>query len=655
MRVNYSKLFIINYCFIIILEVLFKCRIMGTNDIGYLYLLIFSLPIAAILTFISSMFKKRNINKVIAIILYTLLFFLFSAESIYFSFYKTICGVEALVYGGQVMEFYEAILDHIKLNLLTLIFYFLPYLFFMLISIKNIIGFEQVKLKQGLALIIATFVFMFSSLQLNIENNLLKKLYFNTNDILKSTNYMGLMPSVSLNAVKILFKFEDKIDVIIPDVPGLEEPEEPTPEEIVYGENVTEIDFDALINSEKDKTVKNMHQYFKNQVITNKNEYTGLFKDKNLIYITAEGFSPIAVNEEVTPTLYKLANNGFVFNNFYQPIYNCSTSDGEFVNLLSILPGVATCSMVNTGKVSFPYSLGKIMKKYDYNTYAIHGWTYTYYNRDETYPNLGFTYYGYDRFKTGYKYALKDIKYSWPTSDIDVMNSSYPIYSGDDKFVTYMMSISGHLQYNFTGGNAISSKNKNVVKDMEASTAIKAYVASQVELDKSLEILLNNLERDGILDDTVIVVSADHYPYGLTNKQIMEYDKSVKETNFDLYKNTLIVYNSTIEEPIIVDKNVGSIDILPTLLNLFDVEYDSRLLIGKDIFSNANDLVIFNNKSWISDKGKYNSVKKKFTPFEGVEVDDNYVTSMNEIVNLKFQMSKLLISKDYYRKVFGEK
>ena len=655
MSVNYSKLFIINYCFIVILEVLFKCRIMVTNDIGYLYLLIFSLPIAAILTFISSMFKKRIINKVIGIILYTLLFFLFSAESIYFSFYKTICGVEALVYGGQVLEFYEAILDHVKLNLLTLIFYFLPYLFFILISVKNIIGFEQVKIKQGLALIFATFIFMFSSLQLNIEDNLVKKLYFNTNDILKSTNYMGLMPSISLNAVKILIKFEDKIDVVIPDIPGLEEPEEPTPEEKVYGENVTEIDFDALINSEKDKTVKNMHQYFKNQVVTNKNEYTGLFEGKNLIFITAEGFSPIAVNEEVTPTLYKLANNGFVFNNFYQPIYNCSTSDGEFVNLLSILPGVSTCSMVNTGKVLFPYSLGKIMKKYDYNTYAIHGWTYTYYNRDETYPNLGFTYYGYDRFNTKYKYALKDIKYSWPTSDIDVMNSSYPIYSGDDKFVTYIMSISGHLQYNFTGGNAISTKNKNVVKDMEASTAIKAYVASQVEFDKSLEILLNNLERDGILDDTVIVVASDHYPYGLTNKQIMEYDKSVRDTNFDLYKNTLIVYNSTIEEPIIVDKNVGSIDILPTLLNLFNVEYDSRLLIGKDIFSNANDLVIFNNKSWISDKGKYNSVKKKFIPFEGVEVDDNYVNGMNEIVNLKFQMSKLLISKDYYRKVFGEK
>lgn len=655
MRVNYSKLFIINYCFIVILEVLFKCRIMVTNDIGYLYLLIFSLPIAAILTFISSMFKKRIINKVIGIILYTLLFFLFSAESIYFSFYKTICGVEALVYGGQVLEFYEAILEHVKLNLLTLIFYFLPYLFFILISVKNIIGFEQVKIKQGLALIFASFIFMFSSLQLNIEDNLVKKLYFNTNDILKSTNYMGLMPSISLNAVKILIKFEDKIDVDIPDIPGLEEPEEPTPEEKVYGENVTEIDFDALINSEKDKTVKNMHQYFKNQVVTNKNEYTGLFEGKNLIFITAEGFSPIAVNEEITPTLYKLANNGFVFNNFYQPIYNCSTSDGEFVNLLSILPGVTTCSMVNTGKVSFPYSLGKIMKKYDYNTYAIHGWTYTYYNRDETYPNLGFTYYGYDRFNTKYKYALKDIKYSWPTSDIDVMNSSYPIYSGDDKFVTYIMSISGHLQYNFTGGNAISTKNKNVVKDMEASTAIKAYVASQVEFDKSLEILLNNLERDGILDDTVIVVASDHYPYGLTNKQIMEYDKSVRDTNFDLYKNTLIVYNSTIEEPIIVDKNVGSIDILPTLLNLFNVEYDSRLLIGKDIFSNANDLVIFNNKSWISDKGKYNSVKKKFVPFEGVEVDDNYVNAMNEIVNLKFQMSKLLISKDYYRKVFGDK
>ena len=96
------------------------------------------------------------------------------------------------------------------------------------------------------------------------------------------------------------------------------------------------------------------------------------------------------------------------------------------------------------------------------------------------------------------------------------------IYSNDERFVAYYMTISGHLEYNFTGGNAISIKNKSIVDDLDASDAIKAYIASQIEFDRSLELLLDNLENDGILDDTVIVITADHYPYGLSNEEIAD-------------------------------------------------------------------------------------------------------------------------------------
>ena len=269
-------------------------------------------------------------------------------------------------------------------------------------------------------------------------------------------------------------------------------------------------------------------------------------------------------------------------------------------------------------------------------------------------PNLGYTYYGFDRFKTNYKYALKGITDRWPTSDIEVAESSYPIFSKADSFIAYYMSISGHLRYNFTGGNAISNKNKSVVADLNASQSIKAYIATQVEFDRSLKVLMDNLEKDGKLDDTVIVIAADHYPYGLTDAEIKEYDPSVKNGTFDLYKNTLIMYNSQIEEPIIVDKYTSSLDVLPTLLNMLGVDFDSRLLMGRDIFSDEKDLVIFNNKSWITDKGRYFYSKKKFESFTGEEVSQEYIDKINNIVKLKFQMSKLLISKDYYRKVLGK-
>ena len=213
------------------------------------------------------------------------------------------------------------------------------------------------------------------------------------------------------------------------------------------------------------------------------------------------------------------------------------------------------------------------------------------------------------------------------------------------------MSISGHLQYSW-GGNAISRKNKSLVKDVNANEAIKAYIACNIDLDRSLKILMDNLEADGKLDDTVIVLSADHYPYGLSNADIKSYVDFVQDEAFDIYRNNLIIYNTELQG-VEVDKNVGSIDILPTLLNMFDIKYDSRLLMGHDVFSDASDLVIYNNKSWISDKGRYDHIKKKFYPFEGQTIEDGYVEKMNKIVSTKFQVSKSVIQKDYYRKVLG--
>ena len=363
-------------------------------------------------------------------------------------------------------------------------------------------------------------------------------LFFETNDLMQGTNRFGIISSVMLDAIKVFSGFEE---VVI-----LEEKLPFTKDEAMEY-NVTDIDFESLISKEKDSTLKTMHNYFYTNDITEKNEYTGMFAGKNLIFITAEAFYPIAVDPVYTPTLYKLVNNGFVFNNYYQPIYNCSTSDGEFVNNLSLLPGVSTCSMDKTHDTYLPYTIGNMFKDYGYKTYGFHGWTYSYYKRDITYPNMGYTYYGYDRYNRGYKYALKGIKDSWPTSDIDVSNSSYEIYKNDDKFVAYYMSISGHLEYNFGGGNYISKKNKDLVKDMKASDKIKAYMATQIEFDKSLEILMKNLEDAGKLDDTVFVIGSDHYPYGLSNEDIRGYVDWMKDANFDLYKNNLVIYNKDID------------------------------------------------------------------------------------------------------------
>ena len=155
--------------------------------------------------------------------------------------------------------------------------------------------------------------------------------------------------------------------------------------------------------------------------------------------------------------------------------------------------------------------------------------------------------------------------------------------------------------------------------------------------------MLSYLEASGKLDDTLIVISPDHYPYGLKESEINEVSTFNRDDKFDLYKTTLIMYNSAIEEPIYVDKYVSSIDVLPTVYNLFGVPYDSRLLMGRDIFAEVDGLVIYSDRSWITDKGKYDAISETFTPFVE-DVPDNYVDKINSDVYQKFTMSSLILT-----------
>ena len=142
-------------------------------------------------------------------------------------------------------------------------------------------------------------------------------------------------------------------------------------------------------------------------------------------------------------------------------------------------------------------------------------------------------------------------------------------------------------------------------------------------------------------------MACDHYPYGLTFKELNEVSENDRKDKFENYHSTLIMYNPSIEKTVI-DKVVSGIDLLPTIYNLFDIEYDSRLFMGKDIFSDTEGLAILSDRSWVSDKGTYNSVSKKFTKKVSEDVPNDYIDKMNQIVSQKFTMSSLILDYDYY-------
>ena len=199
----------------------------------------------------------------------------------------------------------------------------------------------------------------------------------------------------------------------------------------------------------------------------------------------------------------------------------------------------------------------------------------------------------------------------------------------------------------------MASRNWEQVKDLPDSHKARAYLATQIELDKAVGKLIQDLEAAGKLEDTVIVISPDHYPYGLTLSELNELSNYERDNTFEKHHTPLLIWSGSMKEPVKVEKVCSSLDVLPTVLNLFGVEYDSRLLIGNDILSNNKEqIVIFSDRSFITDKGRYSAVQDTFMPNEGVEIPEGYVEQISEIIYQKFKMSTMILDNDYYRKIF---
>ncbi len=647
---------LIFYSFLIIyLELVYKSAVLNNVfSINTLTVIVFSIPFILINTLISSLFKEK-INRIISVVLSIFITLIYISQYIYFEFYDSIFSIYSIKEGtGQVFgEFFSAILKMVSDNIWVTLLFLLPFLLFIIFG-KKIFNFERNKkaslITGGLSIVSIAICILFVQFYGSGMYSL-KRLYKETHAPMITINKVGLLSMEVLDLDRFIFGFEEKLYNINKPTDNKEETKKPEEtEEIKY--NVLDIDFDKLINEEENSMVKSMHEYFKNVTPTKQNEYTGIFKGKNLIYITAEGFDKIAIDENLTPTLYKLANNGFVFENYYQPLFTVSTSDGEYMFLNSLIPKEGVWSFYRSSNIYLPFGIGNVFKREGYSTVnAYHDHTYTYYNRDKSHPNLGF-----DKY-IGCGNGLEELINckTWPESDVEMINATVDDYINSDNFMTYYMTVSGHLNYTFTG-NYISYKNKDLVKDLPYTDHVKAYLAANIELDRAIESLINKLKEKGKLDDTVIVISPDHYPYGLKTSELNEISQTDRSDKFEMFHTSLILYNSEIEENVKVTKYVSSIDVLPTIYNLFGIKYDSRLLMGRDALSDAEGLVILSDRSFINEFGSYNSITGKYTKFKE-DVSNDYIEKLNHEVYQRFTMSSLLLYEkngvylDYYRKL----
>ena len=628
--------------FIVYEELVFSCIIFKTFPASFGLIILFSIPIAIVLNLITSVFKPK-VNKIITYIITIALIIIFGAQIVYYSMYEAIISFFSMMHGGQVTEFMEVIIDVVLRNWYGILLFIIPLIILIILSKKKVITFEKNSIKQIAIKITSVLIIQLVALLcvnfINTDDMYSNKnLYYNIHVPKVTANRMGLLTTMRLDLQRFIFGFEEKLSVQTNAIPKEEEKD---------SYNITYIDFDKLIKNEEDNTIKEMHKYFSSQEASKKNKYTGMFKNKNLIVLVGESFSSLAIREDLTPNLYKLYKEGFQFDNFYTPIFPVSTADCEYITDTSLIPKEGVWSFLRVAGNYMPYSYANVFEKQGYSSNAYHNHTATYYERDKYIETMGYN--SYLAVGTGLEDRMDTS--NWPNSDYEMVKTTVNDYINNEKFMAYYMTVSGHMNYTKIG-NMMVYRNWDQVKDLPYSNKAKGYLAANIELDKAVGELLSRLEQAGKLEDTVIVISGDHYPYGLTLGEINELSTFERDDKFEKFRMPFLIWSGSMKGSIKVEKIGSSLDVLPTVLNLFGAEFDSRLLMGRDILSDSDPIVIFSDRSFITDKGRYNSLTEQFTPNEGVTVEEGYVDKINTIIYKKYQMSRLILENDYYRKIF---
>lgn len=647
----------------------------GNFNLNYFAVLLFAILNGLLLWGIIAIIPPKG-RRIVTNILLVFGTFFICAQLIYFSFFRTYFILSSVGHGGQIVEFMDIIVQLIWNKLWAMILLFLPVIFFVFLLSKRKVDFKSsVGRKRFLPLIFAVvigvvihLVFFFGP-----KNYVAREYFLYLNRPYQASEYFGTYTAMGIDLRNSTFEIkgsrnkleDDYSDPTLPAMPtqsaqttqptsrrnestansGITKPTETetsTETEVpepVYTPNVLNIDFEALVSGRDSEVLAQMDNYFASVEPTMTNEYTGMFEDYNLIVITAESFSHYALDPELTPTLYKMTTEGFYLKNFYNPVWSVSTLDGEYVVVTSLYPKDGVWSLYHMASREQAFSFPNRLP--DYASYAFHNHTYDYYSRDVSHPAMGYDYYGLGK-------GL-DVTPTWPESDLEMMELSVDMWIDQEPFNIYYLTVSGHAVYTRLG-NAMVSKNWHRVEDLPLSEEARGFIAANLELEDAMTYLLERLRDAGIADRTLIVLSADHYPYALADETFDEFAGEKLDHQFELYRSAGIIYVDGME-PVEIEKPVANIDLMPTIYNLMGVPYDSRLLMGRDILSDSPGLILFNDLNWISEYGRYTSSTGAFevhAPYDPESIPENYISSINELVHNRFYFSSLILDEDYY-------
>ena len=404
-------------------------------------------------------------------------------------------------------------------------------------------------------------------------------------------------------------------------------------------------DLQSLIDNKKNTKLykEKIDEFFYNKnLIKKSNDYTGLFKDKSLLIIQAESLNNFGINEELTPTLYKMINDSIQITNFDTPLLIGSTSDSEFMVNTSFIPeadGYSVCYQYVDN--TYPLTLGNLFKNSGYRTNAFHNNFGEYYNRFTTFDNYGYEF--FDSYGLGIESETNDGLVSEQIGWIDAEK---------EKFVSLWISYSGHQPYGLEDVG-VNKEDVETIKTLypNLNDDYVSYLAKTLDFDKAVEQFLNVMEWMGRIDDVVVVIYGDHVAKGLDLSRDTNFDEVFgmnSDDNPSIVYTPMFIYANGMEHQVI-DKYCTALDILPTLMNLWDIDYNYEYAFGHDILDDEYRGFCFdaNGNYWNNDF-YFNSTNNAITTYNGYSED-----SAREIVsdfNKKREICKEILKIDYFKK-----
>lgn len=562
------KAFIKKYCYIFLLALPFILIDIFTRYKVEFYGLLKPVPNIFTLLWIFlvigiCLFSKKKIGKIIYILFFILSLALYLVNNIYYSMTGVFFDFSMVLLASEGSEY---LIDAIKNCDLSVYLFLIPIFITFILAIK-VYPKEEHKSYKGIILTIFIFIVLHSitPVFLGKANEELtwstwrnpRNIYKSFNDNNKAIKVSGLYEYTVRNFYITFLKSDE-------------------------GTNQKDLDF---LNEEYSKEKK-----------VNKNRYTGKYKGNNLIIVQLEGLDSWVINKNDTPTLYSMMKNSINFTNHYS-YYNGggSTFNSEFaVNTGFITPLSYTQNAYTFNKNSFPYSLAHLFKKQGYAVNAFHMNTKEYYSRGTNYKNWGYdNYYGLvdqNTYKDNSYYLDREL----------LLNEEFKEKMfGSEKFVDYIITYTNHMPFSPEKGNCKmlldldSKENENVSYDLTEEDCVRRQAK---ETDYMMDLLIKELKEREIFDKTTIVVLTDHYLYTLSDKSILD---KYKNTSNNLINHTpFFIYTNNKDKKTI--KTVTSqLNVLPTVLNLFGIDYNPNHYIGQDALSNNyQKLVFFSDYSW---------------------------------------------------------